>query len=376
MSSSVDLSSPSRIAVVGAGMAGATCAAALTQAGHDVHVFEKSRGVGGRMATRKLQVQQQGTPATTIGHADHGAPYFTAHNPEFKRFLEDAQRHAAVSAWSPRCAAGSFVPLDEASLWLATPDMPALCRHIMGAVVGQSGPTAATVPHLRTQHTVNSLKRMGGYWQLAITEQAEKTEQGEKGEQAAADHFDAVVLAIPPAQAAALLIDHHSEWARRATRQPMLPCWTLIGISDAPTGEQAQHALARPQQGPLATVIRNDLKPGRSTADNACAVWVAHATALWSQTYLEAAPDDVLAHLQAALARWLREPLVWQQAQVHRWRYASVARSSINTTGPCWWDDELALGVCGDFLGGGGVQGAWLSGLAMARAVQPLCVTA
>ena len=43
------------IAVIGAGMAGLVCAQQLSQAGYSVVVVEKSRGVGGRVATRRLQ---------------------------------------------------------------------------------------------------------------------------------------------------------------------------------------------------------------------------------------------------------------------------------------------------------------------------------
>ncbi|NBY26365.1 MAG: FAD-dependent oxidoreductase, partial [Betaproteobacteria bacterium] len=46
------LSAPQHLAVIGAGMAGIACARTLVQAGHTVQLFEKSRGVGGRMATR------------------------------------------------------------------------------------------------------------------------------------------------------------------------------------------------------------------------------------------------------------------------------------------------------------------------------------
>ena len=41
------------IAIVGAGLAGLTCAQFLAQAGHRVHVFDKSRGPSGRMSTRR-----------------------------------------------------------------------------------------------------------------------------------------------------------------------------------------------------------------------------------------------------------------------------------------------------------------------------------
>ena len=51
------------IAVVGAGIAGLACATTLQQAGVQVSVFDKSRGAGGRMSTRRTDSWQ----------CDHGA---------------------------------------------------------------------------------------------------------------------------------------------------------------------------------------------------------------------------------------------------------------------------------------------------------------
>ncbi len=42
------------IAVIGAGVAGLTCAQKLQQTGRRVVVFDKSQGLGGRLATRRL----------------------------------------------------------------------------------------------------------------------------------------------------------------------------------------------------------------------------------------------------------------------------------------------------------------------------------
>jgi len=61
------------IAIIGAGIAGLACATRLQQAGHNVSVFEKSRGLGGRMSPRRTDQWQ----------CDHGAQYFTARTPEF-----------------------------------------------------------------------------------------------------------------------------------------------------------------------------------------------------------------------------------------------------------------------------------------------------
>jgi predicted NAD/FAD-dependent oxidoreductase len=59
---------------------------------------------------------------------------------------------------------------------------------------------------------------------------------------------------------------------------------------------------------------------------------------------------------------------------VHRWRYAQVMqRQAGQAPGPaaadacCQWDGQAGLGACGDHLGAGGIEAAWLSGQALAR---------
>ena len=117
--------SPRHIAVVGAGIAGIACARTLIQAGHQVTVFEKSRGTGGRMATRR----------TEFGSFDHGTQYFTVRDPRFVKVLESAK--SLVRPWSAntvrildgagRVVAASLPPKE--SHWVATPGMNALVRH-------------------------------------------------------------------------------------------------------------------------------------------------------------------------------------------------------------------------------------------------------
>ena len=99
--SKADLTEPPRIAVIGAGVAGAACAAGLLRAGFDVTVFDKSRGVGGRMATR----QAQWTDSSGIASAapfDHGCPHFTASRPRFRALVERAEKLGTVARWRQR----------------------------------------------------------------------------------------------------------------------------------------------------------------------------------------------------------------------------------------------------------------------------------
>jgi hypothetical protein len=112
------------IAIVGAGMAAITCARTLVQAGHQVTVFEKSRGVGGRMSTR----------SSAFGTFDHGTQYFTVRD---RRFVKAMQTSPMVCRpWSANAvqvmdAHGHVVaaglPGGEPH-WVAPPGMNGLVR--------------------------------------------------------------------------------------------------------------------------------------------------------------------------------------------------------------------------------------------------------
>lgn len=73
--------------------------------------------------------------------------------------------------------------------------------------------------------------------------------------------------------------------------------------------------------------------------------------------------------LQAALADWLGCPTHWHHCVVHRWRYALPQAARPVAAELSWWDAGQGLGVCGDFLGGTGVEGAWLSARSLATAL-------
>ncbi len=349
-------------------MAGISCARRLADAGHAVHLFDKSRGVGGRMATRRMawadrdHQQQQAS-------FDHGTPWFSARSPAFIQFVEQAEAKLGLARWQPTLAPGSFSALGGLGLWMPQPDMPALCRQLLGEMpIRLSCAVDALVP------------------QAAGSDSSVTWGLHSKG-QSVGQGFSGVVLALPPAQAAALLQPHRPDWAAQARRVPMLPCWTLMGVAELKEGAPPWQ-IAWPQRGLLASIIRNDSKPGRELAPGHApghtpghapghapgfVHWVLHATAPWSQTHLEDSPDEVQALLQAALQDWLGQPVHWRHAQVHRWRYASAPRESATGADPCWWDagagSAPGLGVCGDWLGGAGVEGAWTSGQALASAV-------
>ena len=76
--------------VVGAGLSGLAAAGALSSAGHEVTVFDKGRGPGGRLATRRIG------PATV----DHGAQFFTVRSRRFEAMVEAWISAGVVGEWT------------------------------------------------------------------------------------------------------------------------------------------------------------------------------------------------------------------------------------------------------------------------------------
>ena len=307
-----------RVGIVGAGMAGLSCAARLVAAGHSVQLFDKGRGPGGRMATRRI--------ATPLGDAlfDHGAQYFTARDPGFAAVVTDWEQRGLAARWP---AAG-----DDA--WVGQPSMNSVVKDMAGQHDVRSG------------ELVRGLKRTEGMWQVL-------TASGAHGP------FDTLIVAIPSEQAAPLLALHDLALAQQAMHARSLPCWTaLLAFAEPLT------ATADIFRGPgqICWAARNSVKPGRDGPE----AWVIQASAQWSAEHVEAHQAHVLTELVRAFELEIAQPLpAIIAAQVHRWRFALSAGTGLGAL----WNADIRLGACGDWLLGPRVECAWLSGQALAGVI-------
>ena len=304
-----------KIAIIGAGMAGLACADVLRDAGHSVALFDKGRGAGGRMSSRRL--------VTPLGEVtlDHGAQYFTARDPGFRQLVLAWQDLGIAAPWP---AAGS-------ETWVGVPAMNAVIK------------TMAAPHNVTWGCQISTIARGDGRWTLVSA-------AGQFGP------FDEVVLAIPAEQAAALLSLHDFGMARVALTARSQPCWTGMFVFDQ-TLDNVPPVIRN--AGEIAWAARNSAKPGRCSAES----WVVQASADWSQANFDAAPavvsDLLLSALADALGSAVPAPVV---ATAHLWAYALSA----GTGDRALWNSEIGLGVCGDWLLGPRVECAWLSGQAMA----------
>jgi predicted NAD/FAD-dependent oxidoreductase len=169
---------------------------------------------------------------------------------------------------------------------------------------------------------------------------------------------DWVILAIPAPQALALTkaIDPAiTELHKKAKTEG---CWTMMLRFNEPIAMPFEAAFIN--EGILSWAARNSAKPQRAGEE----VWVIHAQSQWSQENIDADPVAIAPRMIAAfIALGGKTPAEYA---IHRWRYAS-SDASYQERFHC--DFERGIGYCGDWLHGGRVEGAWLSGQALANTI-------
>ena len=317
------------IAIIGTGIAGLSAARALRDAGHAVQLFDKSRGSGGRMSSKR----------SDAGALDMGAQYFTARDRRFVNEVQRWQSNGWAEQWKPQLynfKSGQLTPSpDEQIRWVGTPHMSAITRALLDDLPVQFG-CRITEVFQGKQH-----------WNLL------DADGGNHGP------FSHVIIATPAPQATALLAAA-PKLASAAAGVKMDPTWAIALAFDKPLETPMEGCFV--QDSPLDWLARNRSKPGR---DASLDTWVLHATSAWSKEHLDLSKEAVIEHLHGAFAELLQSAMPAPSFSLaHRWLYARP--SSAHEFGVLA-DADLGLYVCGDWCLSGRVEGAWLSGQEAAR---------
>jgi renalase len=304
--------------VIGAGIAGLLAARSLQAAGARVTVMEKSRGLGGRMATKR------------VGDAvfDHGAQFFTAKDPAFIGLVEGWVKAGLAAPW----------PDGERMRYVGRPGMTAVAKALAEGL------------DIKREHKVTALGCCGDHWCVDVE-----------------DHgclrAERIILTSPVPQSLALLKAGDfvvpeplaSELAA-ITYDPCLALLvTLAGRSRLP------QAGVRREEGVIRWAADNQAK---GISPNVEAVTL-HLAADFSREHYGRTDVEVLELVRGEAEALIGAPIA--AATLHRWKF-SHARTT-HARPYVWWPEEQ-LGFAGDAFGGARVEGAALSGLALAERVK------
>jgi renalase len=327
------------VIVIGAGMAGLTCAQQLKQAGLDVTIVEKSAGVGGRMATRRLQ----GT------WVDHGAQLLSVKSDSFGRFVRKLQDKGLVQEWTRNVyqlsASGLRPPIaDERHPRYCCPmGMTSIAKYLANEIPIINNARIVDVSH-------NDIK-----WQL-VTDRQEVLETS------------VIVSTIPAPQFLPIfeeVLAPAPSFLQAVQSVKFAPSVTIMAGYNASNSVPVEWQAISCIDDPILDWISYDSSKHPDKAMQP--VFVLQSTAEFAKQSmeepdLEIAGKPLLNQVGRLLEKWLASPEWWQ---VHRWRYAlaeeSLGVSCLSTSIP------LSLVCAGDWCAGKNIEAAYHSGLAAAE---------
>jgi renalase len=302
------------VGIIGAGIAGLSCAAELEAAGIGCVLFDKGKRPGGRLSSLCLDAMAW----------DFGAQYLRPGSGPFSRQVASWRDEGLVAPWHAG-PEGALV------------GVPSMASLVEAQCAGRDTRFNAHI------HGID--RRANGWWIFGPG-----LDEGP---------FDAVVMAVPPVQAIPLLTLHDFPMARELIGVRSLPCWTAMVAFSMPLANVPAYLR---NVGPIAWAARNSSKPGRPESE----CWVLQANAEWSIRNLEIERHEAATLLLEAFSEHSATDLpdaIFLKA--HRWRFSQAFGERRQAA----WNEALGLGVCGDWSHTSRIEGAWRSGRDLAERI-------
>jgi renalase len=325
-----------RIAIIGAGISGLTLANRLNHS-FDVVVFEKSRGVGGRMATRNAEPFK----------FDHGTQFFTVRDKNFSTFISPFINSGIVSEWKGKVITLEAEKKQSTRLWfephyVACPGMNSLCKKLAEGIT------------LRLNCEIGPLiKGNNGTWQLT---DINNQKMGE---------FDLVISTAPPIQTCKLFHDFLPKQTPLFSSK-FLSCFTLMFGFHKPWDNT--WIAAKVKNSPIEWIAVNSSKPGR---DNTKTTLVVHSSNVWAEEHV----NDELSNTETVLRNEVNKVLNIEldypdYFSLHRWRYALVNKpKDMITREVPYYDKSLNLACVGDWVSQSRIEDVWIQANQLAESI-------
>jgi renalase len=313
-----------KIAVIGAGITGAACSNALKKSGLNPIIFEKSRGVGGRLTTRRTDEHI---------NFDHGVQFITGRSDKFKKMLIEFSIQDTAEVWKPRLADDLSVPHE--SWFVGKPTMSSLIKPLLENI------------KINLSDEISVIKRSGSQWCVESKNEPRDS------------LFDNVICTVPAPQARTLL-SMEKELIEKIAEVTISPCWALMVAYDFAL--ELDFDVWRSETEDISWVSLNSSKPGRNS-DRDC--WVAHASPEWSENNIELSRKEVIKALLNKLCMLFGNKFAsYSYITCHRWRYARTLKP-LNR--PYLVSDDGSLFLGGDWCLGSRVECGFESGVGIAN---------
>ncbi len=333
-----------KIGIIGAGLSGLVAGRVLTAAGHDVIVFEKSRGYGGRMATRRVDRE-------TAVRIDHGTPYMTGTDDAFRSFLAELEQQDLITHWTDRLSCYTDGQI--------LPELPGRDPQPMYAAPGGMNSIGK---YLGRRLDVYFEEKVGGITHIGGS-RIKKSPWMINSSSINVFEADAVIIATPAIQAYGLIATAQDEFALRK----MITVLDDISYSSTISLMAGYGERIPPEwravlcDHPVISWICNE---GSKRDFHGEMNLVFHTTDKFAKEMLESEDktrmeSKILKDLGGILGSWAERP-EWLQS--HFWRY-HLPKKSLDMPFLESEDDLAPIALVGDYFQGRSMEAAYLSGL-------------
>lgn len=313
----------SDVVVVGAGLSGLTAARFLQENGHHVVVLDKGRGLGGRMATRRISI-----PDGSTAILDHGAQFFTVRDERFQQMVDRWITDGVVREW---CR--GFVADDGHPRYVVNNGMTALTKHIAQGL------------DVRTSTLVFAVKPCDAdpeRWTVVIDDNSRID-------------CDAVIMTCPLPQSYSLTVTTGVELPQDLLLTDYDRTIGLLAVLDGPSAIPSPGGIQNPDE--VFSWIGDNQAKGISPIP----AITFHANPAWSSAHWDDSLDDGLALMTQAAQKYLGDAQI-VASEYKKWRFATPRK--------VWPEPFFAVNTlvfAGDAFAGPKVEGAILSGLSSAE---------
>ncbi len=322
----------STVVIIGGGICGLMAATVLQRQDLTVTILDKGKGLGGRMASRRIRYEDQ------VGTFDFGTQYFKVRDSRFRSWVNDWIQSGVACLWSEGMPSVEGQEKSTGiSLYRGVPSNRSIAQHLAKSLVAE------------TQTRVTFLQWENDQWQIHC----------DSGQVYSADYL----VMTPPVPQTLTLLDTSALQLPESLRQTLegiqyAPCLTLMVLLDKEANIPAPGGLWLRGE-PLVWIACNTQK-GTSPGGHAVTI---QAGPQFSHSHLDDDDATVITSMLMAAEPWLNSRVL--SVRLHRWRYSHPLTYFQDNFLACNCPGPIYLG--GDAFGRGKVEGAVLSGLAIAE---------
>jgi renalase len=323
-----------KIAIIGSGLSAMTLAYYLKDKA-ELTIFEKARGVGGRMATRRAEPF----------FFDHGAQFFSIKTAEFKKFISSYIEKGVVKEWHARFVEFDNIDIVSKRLWnsnnphyVAVPGMSELIKSL----------SVDLDLNIKINTKINKIISYKTKWNL------------EDDNNEIYQEFDWVISTAPAEQTVSLM-PNICNFLDKITLIKMQACFSLMLGMSSELSLDFDAALIR--NADISWVSVNNTKPGRN--NRYCLL--VNSTNKWAEKHIDQDKKYILDYLIAETAKIIKfDPNLIEHQDVHAWRYANASKRYGEEY---FLDENTRLASCGDWCIQGRVESAFTSAFRLSDAL-------